>query len=286
MKLDWRRWVVTVAVGGVTLGCATGPGKVTSGAYESRYEGLRVVGESDGAAASAGLMPSGWKLDNFYGSPVPDEPKGSGDYVSTYRLDGDGNGSYESRIDRASYELRFVSLNDDAVAWLRVVPVSRGDAEMALPVLVEHYVDSLSGGRFDAVWVDKEGATVHEQRYTAALLDSQECELAGVACRLATIDVADVDQIKLSPEKRVRKLQVLFAKSPFVLTVRGKIFSTYLVAGYSNLPGRFDNELADFQGLLRRVVIHDQSGFSVKSAPVATEKPAATTDGPPDLDAE
>jgi hypothetical protein len=250
-------WAVFAVAG---LGCASGPGTVAAGSYQSNYDGLAVVGQ--GAPESAGLMPKGWKLDNFYGSPTPHEAKATDAYMATYQLDGDGNGVYELSLERFLYELRFVNLHDDGVVWLRVVPVSADLAEMALPVLVDAYADSMSGGHFDAAWVDREHAVAREKRYASMLTSSQACRLGGVDCQLATIELADVDQVKLSPSKRYRKLQVLVARAPLELSVRHHAYPTYLVAGYSNQPGRFDAGLPEFQDFLGRIVLRGQRGLT------------------------
>jgi len=255
----------------VGLGCEA-PGRVEFGNYRSKYEGLVVVGQ--GAPASAGLMPKGWKLDNFYGSPTPDEAKSTDDYMTTYVLDADGNGTYELRLEKFLYELRFVNLLDDGIIWLRVIPVSADLAEMSLPVLIDAYVDSMSGGRFDAAWVDRNHTAGREKHYASVLTSTQPCQLGGVDCQLATIDLADVDQVKLSPTKRYRKLQVLIARAPLEFSVRGHALPTYLVAGYSNQPARFDADWPEFRDFLGRIVLREHRGFALSEQPAAQPQPA------------
>jgi len=274
---------VWAGMASATFGCATGPGKVTIGSYQSDYAGLAVVGQ--GAPESAGLMPKGWKLDNFFGSPTPDAAKSTDAYMTTYRLDADGNGVYELSLKKFLYELRFVNLKDDGVIWLRVAPVSTDLAEMALPVLVEAYVDAMSGGSFDAAWVDRNRVEAKEKRYTAMLTSSQPCQLGGVECQIATIELADVDQVKLSPSKRYRKLQVLIARAPLELSVRRHAFPTYLIAGYSNQPARFDADLAEFQDFLGRIVLREHRGLTLSpQQPAGQPQQQPPSNGPGEAD--
>ena len=266
-----RRAGFWVVLGGSTLGCASGPGRVAVGNYQSNYDGLAVVGQ--GAPESAGLMPKGWKLDNFYGSPTPDAAKSTDAYMTTFHLDGDGNGVYELSLERFLYELRFVNLRDDGVVWLRVIPASADLAQMALPVLVDAYVDSLSGGKFDSVWVEPGHAVGREVRYASTLISNQRCQLGGEDCQLATVELADVDQVKLSPTKRYRKLQVLIARAPLEFSAHHHAFPTYLVAGYSNQPGRFDTNLPEFQDFLGRIVLREHHGLTLLPQPAPQPQP-------------
>jgi len=90
-------------------------------------------------------------------------------HTSQASFDADGNGVSELSLEKFLYELRFVSLRDDGIIWLRVIPVSADLAEMSLPVLIDAYVDSMSGGRFDAAWVDRNHTTGREKHYASVL---------------------------------------------------------------------------------------------------------------------
>jgi hypothetical protein len=145
----------------------------------------------------------------------------------------------------------------------------------------------MSGGNFDATWVDREHAedkqdhaVAREKRYASTLTSSQPCQLGGADCQLATIEIANVDQVKIAPTRRSGKIQVLIARAPLEFSVRHHGFPTYLLAGYSNQPDRFDAELPDFQDFLRRIVLREHRGLTLLPAPgVESQPPAATGPG-------
>ena len=91
---DWGAWTL-VAVSTLLAGCGTQlPGVVSPDGYVSGRYALGVRKGHD-APAAAGLMPEGWKLDNFNG----DEPKGGTAYRTIIRIDanGDGDSSWRRR---------------------------------------------------------------------------------------------------------------------------------------------------------------------------------------------
>jgi hypothetical protein len=87
-------------------GCGTQlPGVVSPDGYASGRYPLNVRKGYD-APAAAGLMPEGWKLDNFNG----DSPKDGKAYQTTIRIDANNDGDFEQQEDGPAFELRFVHL--------------------------------------------------------------------------------------------------------------------------------------------------------------------------------
>jgi hypothetical protein len=230
---------------------------VVHGGYHSALYPFQVAGAAEpNDAAAAGLMPQGWKLDNFYGTPLPDRPKDGASYKAQLAFDEDGDGRQDASKEEYLFELRFESLTDEGAIWIRNIPVSRDMRMMRLPVLMTSFVESLAGGEYESVRLEPNRSLTLEKRFASTLVSSQPCQLAGLECVLGTIELADVDQLRLSPQHRSRKLQVLIARTRFTyVSAMDGAYPVYLVAGYSNRPAQFDAGVPAFQDLLNRIVI-------------------------------
>lgn len=266
-------------------GCGSLAGSVAPGGYQSGLYPFQVAAAAAPSdEAAAGLMPQGWKLDNFYGAPVPDRPKEGQSYKTQLSFDDDGDGKKDGENEEYLFELRFESLSDDGVIWVRNIPVSQDMRQMQLPVLMTSFVESLAGGEYESVQLDARRGLTVEKRYASMLVASQPCELAGLECVLGTIELADVDQLKLSPQHRSRKLQVLIARTRFTyVSVMNGAHPVYLVAGYSNRPAQFDAGAPAFRDLLDRIVINKRHRLVLPPAPAT---PAASVTPTPALNTE
>ena len=268
-------------------------GVITPGKYQSKLYPLSLTG--DGAAqSSAGLMPEGWRLDNFYGKEVRDRPKDTNAYMSQLEFDLNGDGRYEEQAREYTYLLRFEHRVTDGVVWLRGIPVSDDLAQMDLSVLMTNFSEALSGANYETTRLDSMSSRTSEERYASTIIASAPCKLAGLECVTATIELANVDQLKLDPTYRSRRLRVLIARTPFhyepsAVSERG--YPVYLFAGYSSLPANFDAELPDFLGFLGRISVAGVSGFGSgpwssrvpAGSPAATNSVAAPPSAPPSV---
>lgn len=272
-----------VAIATLLAGCgAQLPGVVSPDGYVSGRYPL-VVGKGYDAPAAAGLMPDGWKLDNFNG----DEPKSGKAYQATIRIDADGDGDFEQEEEGPAFELRFEHLRHAGVVWLRTVPVATELAKKDLHVLTASYVEALAGGQYESTDLGQGTATTVEKRFASSLLSAEPCHLATQECEAATIELANVDQLKLDPKYRSNKLMVVIIRTPFDYSPRRrkKHFPVYLVAGYANQPGQFEAGLPDFIGFLQHIDISGNHGFQAAPPPTAPAAPAvapATAPPPPD----
>jgi hypothetical protein len=258
-------------------GCGTQlPGVISPDGYASGRYALGVRKGYD-VPAAAGLMPEGWKLDNFN----DDEPKQGKAYQTTIRIDANNDGDFEQQEDGPAFELRFVHLRHAGVVWLRTVPVSADLATKDLRVLTEGYVEALAGGQYETTEIDQGGASTLEKRFASTLLSAEPCQLAAQECEAATLELANVDQLKLDPKYRSNKLMVVITRTPFVYwpRMRRSHHPVYLVAGYSNQPGQFDAGLPDFVAFLQHIDIGGSRGFKASSPTSATAPaPAAAPD--------
>jgi hypothetical protein len=222
-------------------------------------------------------MPEGWKLDNF----KDDVPKLGDDYQAIFHVDADGDGDTDWDETEPAFELRFVHLRNAGVVWLRAVAVERELANTDLHVLNANYLEALAGGEYERQQLSPGRKTTVEKRFAARLLRSEPCQLAAQECEAATIELANVDQLKLDPNYRSHTLKVIIARTSFTYTPRrrrrGPTYPVYLLVGYLNQPSQFEAGLPDFDGFLQHIELSGQRGFKsmAPTAPVASPRPVA-----------
>ncbi len=165
------------------------PGVISPEGYVSTSYALDVRRGHDSPAA-AGLMPEGWKVDNFNGS----DPKSGPAYQTTFHLDVDGDGEIDRVKTELAFELRFVHFQHAGVIWLRAMPVPNELAKRELHGLIESYVEALAGGEYEAFEFNPGRLGTIEKRFASTLLSTQPCHLGAQECEVATIELANVDQ--------------------------------------------------------------------------------------------
>ena len=272
--------------GGLLLGslaafaaCRLSPqGALTADGYQSRGPAYRVV------KTGASFLDEGWMLDNYYmnqrGAFVP---KDSGIYRTSFLLDGDGDGKFEETQEALTYDLRFRHRRHAAFIWVRSIPVSDDLREKDLHVLMKDYVDEIAGAGYEAVQLS--GAhTVVEKRYAAEIIRQSEAKLASRDAFYALIDVANIDQIKLTPSTRHMRVELVFTRpgTDYVFPTRQREITrpALLMAGYANFPEDFDADEPAFRRLLGEIEIGAQRGFSMPSvSPSAAAAPTSASAG-------
>ncbi|HZJ63365.1 MAG TPA: hypothetical protein VFD36_07545 [Kofleriaceae bacterium] len=232
------------------------------------------------------VLPDGWIIENYYYDGHAWMPKNQDSYVTKYPLDGNGDGVVDGELSRFTYELRYEHRVHSGVIWLRSIPVSSKLRNKDLRVLMQDYVDNITGTTYEAVRLDRTRAQVVEHRQAAVVLEEGPATVAGRPAYAATVDVADVDQIKLAPGVRARRLQVVLLRAPLDerLEHDGKVTAVYpvvVLAGYSNMPTDFPTGLVDFHDFLRRVTIDGTAGLTLQVAPVEPSASTTTTSPAP-----
>jgi hypothetical protein len=284
-----RSWVVGLVVAAATLaGCGMSKSAKDAAAfdeygYRNNRFGYRVL-QSPNANNSLthGLMDDAWLFDNLYekktrsGKGVDLKPKDTAEYVTTFAFDTDGDGRDDRREKNFVYDLRFKHRQRDAVIFLRTLPIGGDLKDRDLRVLVQNYIDGVSGAGYEAAQV-RGHDVVTEQRFAAELRERGEATLAGQPAYQATFDVANVDQLRVSPTARHTRVRVVFARAPFVYTLEKHAGATQtvsypvlVVAGYGSLPEDFDKDLPAFTGLLQRVQFGSTVGYAAKAPEILT----------------
>ncbi|MFZ5893318.1 MAG: hypothetical protein ACOY0T_19820 [Myxococcota bacterium] len=213
------------------------------------------------------LLGGDWIVDNFYESKGRWREKDGPAYRIQYEFDTDGDGSLDTKRELPLYDLRFKHRRHNASVWLRATPFSTEWRERELRVLVQAYVDSIAGGGYEAARVEHDRVRVEERRFAAEFVERAPARLAGLDAYDATIDVANLDQIRLTPTERKTRVRLVFVNLPTNFqTYRngapGVALPLVLIVGYANSPGEFSADMNDFENLLDRIEIQGNRGYS------------------------
>lgn len=274
--------LVSVVAVGVALGVvACGPPTTVAFdgyGYKHQGYGYRVLNQSGDK-----LLPPEWQLDNLYWTPTKKlEQKHTPDYLATFKFDMDGDGATDRDEKGFLYDLRFKHTKRDAVIWLRTLPISTDLREKDLRVLVQRYVDEVSGAGFEAVQLSPNSIVIREKRYAASVISRGAFTIAKQPAFETTFDVANVDEVAINPNARKTRVRIALVRTPFTYPKRqlDKVeFPVLMLAGYANLPEDFSKDEPAFTSVLARIQIGADVGVTPTQleqvAPVAAPPAAA-----------
>jgi hypothetical protein len=254
---------------------ASGRGKINDQGYAHANFPYLVSSRKD-----ALLMSPAWLLDNYFVELGKTKPKASSAYKTEYALDINGDGVVDNRPSALLYDLKFKHRQRDGLVVLRTFPISIDQKDRELRVIMQDLVDDVAGAGYEAIRINDEHRRVEEKRDAASIIDRAPATLAGLEAYAATIDVANVDQLKLTPEARRVRVRLVVARTPFRYTPKNisnkASFPVLMLAEYASLPEDYERDLPDFLDLLGRVAVGGVSGFTVSaSAPSAATAASA-----------
>jgi hypothetical protein len=258
------------------LACAK-PGVFRPDGYHNELYGYSIH-YSDAAARA--FVSSDWVVDNYFAGPdgLPGKAKSDEDYRRERTFELDNGAKHTAKID--IYDLRLVHKKSSAVLWVRTVVLEPRDRERDLRVLMQEYAEELSGTGFFATDVGK--IKIGARQFATKITEARPTTLAGFEAFDGTIEIANVDQLRLDPASRSDMVRVIFARTPYVYSVEDGYTSAklpvLLVVGYLNNPTDFARQQPDFDRLLTLVdgssaVQAPQPGAP---APAAASAPAAS----------
>jgi hypothetical protein len=199
-------------------------------------------------------MAPGWSLDNYRRELGEWVPKASNEYISTFDFDDNNDGRSDGTLSAFTYALRYEHRVHSGVIWLREVPISAKLRDKDLRILMQSYVDEITSSSYEVVRLDSTTAAVLERRYAAAVIEQGPVTIAGRPGYFATVDVANLDQLRVSPDARARRVQLVIFRAPKDETLDADprrrrnpqtgSFPVLIVAGYSNLPTDFTTSSA------------------------------------------
>jgi hypothetical protein len=232
-----------------------------------------------------GFLGDDWKLDNYYkdedGSYAP---KHDGMYLTTYHFDVDDDGKVDYHEKALTYDLRLQNKKHEAFIWLRTVPISNELKDKELRVLLKDYVDGIAGAGYEAVqFTGDPQQRVVEKRFAAEIVEQGNGTLAGQDAYVVKMDVANIDQLKVSPNSRRTRVELVFARTGFEyrydVGAKPYKFPVLMMAGYANFPDDFATDEAAFQKFLGEIEIRGKRGFETKNvtgaSPASSAAPAS-----------
>jgi hypothetical protein len=220
------------------------------------------------------LLSSDWVVENFYAdaSGKPTMSKTGREYRKDREIELASGRTTVRTFD--VYDVLLVHRASDAVIWLRSIPLSPRQSSLNLRIAAEQYAEGLSGSGFYAS--DLGHRRVESQTYASHMLSGRPVTVAGLDAYEATLEVANVDQLKLDPASRAAMIRVVFVRTPFTSDAGGldseKLPVMWMI-GYANNPVDFEAQSPDFVRFLGLIDANGSHGF--------TELPSVPPPPPP-----
>lgn len=273
MTVMKRIWLLVLVVLGASTGCASS-GAIGPHGYAQETVKYRLRYDD---ASKQRFLPEDWQLDNYEQAPGGGSwnEKFGKSYRATRELDenGDGNITPREKSDENLFDLRFSNSRDNSVIWLKAHPLPPTAAKRDLDVVLENYTTGLEGtGLFEQSSMFGT-ETTRARNFTTFIVDRKPIWLGQLAALRGTVEVADVEKLRIDSSYRSSKATLVFARVtsnesigagsddasrwPLVVdpatgeTVRQR--TGLLVVGYWSDAKRFDSHLADFDALLARL---------------------------------
>jgi hypothetical protein len=289
-----------VALGCLLLsGCVHNSGQFGATAYLQSDYGYKVAYSDPAGKSFAG---GDWALDNYFVDEMGDlKPKKGNNYEAKREFDEDGDGQISSSETSQEniYDLRLLNRRDNGVIWVKAHPLLPADAHRDLEVTLNDYADGLAGAGLYAQSNLFSVERVHERHFTTFVTAKSQVTLGDVPGLAGTVELAEVEKLRLDPSFRSAKVRVVLAK--FYFYDCGSHFGRHpwptvshdgsscfqrpglLVVGYYNTADRFDEDLPEFEHIIRRISFSPGSLMDdVKPPSVAAEtKPADAAAAPP-----
>jgi len=226
------------------------------------------------------LLSSDWVVENYYADATgkPTTSKRRGEYRKLRDIELTSGSTTEQYVD--VYDVMLEHRASDAVIWMRSIPMSPRQPRLDLRVVAGEYAERLSGSGFFAT--DLGRARVESQTYASRLMSGRPVVVAGLEGYEATIEVANVDQLKLDPSSRVAMVRVVFVHTPFTSPTRSdsdKLPIMWMI-GYANNPTDFEAQAPDFTRFLGLIDTNGSHGFTVLPPVPSTAIPASSAPAP------
>lgn len=218
-------------------------------------------------ATPAEVLGSDWRVDNFYatdGSTTPNAAKTGPEHEVRRSYDTNGDGSYESQRDEPFYDLLLKHRKRDAALWIRSVPIEFSDASKDLSVFAARYLDAVAGSGSVVVRFGADGpAGLIERRFAARKLAAKECSVTDKPAYRMDFEVANVDQVQLTPDARWSRGSLVIAGPGYTNTVTAANgtqvhYPVLILIGLSASPEDYPALEPELDRLLSQLVLSDR----------------------------
>lgn len=179
-------------------------------------------------------------------------------------FDLDEDGVADKQSVRPRYDIQLDHPQTGGAIWLRTFPVSPRYQNRDLVVMLREYASELSGARYQVERLDGlhglHGVVrVSERRIAVRVIAINRAMIAGSQAAAATIELADVDQLRMDANHRLARARIVMADVGYqerhVLRSRNleATFPVVATLGYVNSPENYNALLGDFQAFVARV---------------------------------
>jgi hypothetical protein len=242
----------------LAAGCATGNGSFKAdGFHHNDYPYVVHYGTP---AAREFLGPD-WRIDNYIVSSdgSPGQAKTAAGYRGIQELDLDGDGKPDN-TEVYYFDLKLANRKTSAVIWIQAIPLGQEESERNLRVLMDHYVEAIAGTGLYALKYQEHDTDrdalkqVRARTYAAKVVDSKETKVKNLEAFEATIELANLDQLRFDPSHRASVARVILVRTDYfkdwVIDAKDMRTRAVLRVGYEADPQDFQAGMPDFERFL------------------------------------
>lgn len=229
--------------------CATGikVGSFSDRAFMAERMPYYVEFGKDGS-----LLGPDWVVENLQPGANPRVSKLGEEHETVHAFDADGDGQIDKSVKLARHDLLLRHRRSRATIWLSVFPISQVLADADADVLLRQYIEAVSGaGSFTVTLADGTKLS-QERRYATRQVDMTPLTVQGQRAAGATFELA-VDQLQLNQDSRWSRGRVLLVRTEASWNELGASWPVVMLAGYENVPDRFDDHAQDFTDFVSRI---------------------------------
>lgn len=207
------------------------------------------------------ILGADWRLENFqYDDGVPKKRKRTPQYVDEFLYDKNDDGDEDDAIPWTRYDLRYENRKTAARIVLWTSPLSSHDEHLEARVLARNLAEAfglelraLTGDfREGKIAVFTSGRTI-----AAATREEAACTFGDSQAHRIDLDLADVDQIKIDPERRFRRVRLVVSHTPMAWLKHGRdaesSMPVVLIGMLVSRPEDFDQHIGDFEKLMGEI---------------------------------
>jgi hypothetical protein len=244
------------------------------------------------ASTSAEIPGEGWRLDNFRVA-VRDviEAKTAGRFTTKLHLDPDDRGVATQDVDAPTFDLLYGHEDTAGTIWLSTAPMSRALRDRDLRVIARDLVEDAAGKIEESALISRHGDSVvategHE--VATVRVEEARCRLGDTEAYRVDFDTVDVDQLRLDPEARRRRVRVVLVRTSYEHKF-GHVTTTFrilMTIGYSNRAEDFAKQLPDFDRFLGEIGLGAPGGEPPPRPSGFRCEPPVTRPAPPPAGAQ
>jgi hypothetical protein len=252
-----RAWVAAGLVVGVAAACGCAP---VAGGFRADgfHEADLPVSVRFTDPASRSFVGPDWRVDNFLlkkDGSFGDAKTAEG-YLYNREIDVDGDGRPETK-ESLVYDLKLINRVTTSAIWMQTVLLAMADKDRSLTSFLDDFVEALSGTGLYRAGAPVPRLVGRTKSYGARLVASKEGTTGGFPSLDATIELVNLDQLKVDPNAKSSIGRVVFVRTDYPHAFRqgDNRYETraMVVLGCESVPRDFDATNADFDKFVQGV---------------------------------